>query len=69
MGLLDVRDELLTIYSLVGRQEQNLFPLLCKAIASALRASGKALSWRLSAFASRLISKRYEHVKPSHPKN
>ena len=59
MGLLDVRDELLTIYSLVGRQEQNLFSLLCKAIASALRASGKALAWRLSGLESRLVGKRY----------
>lgn len=42
MGLMDVsQDELLKIYSLLGRQQQTTFPLLCKAIASVLRSSGK----------------------------
>ena len=42
MGLLDVnQDELLTIYSLLGKEQQNVFPLLCKAFAAILRNSGE----------------------------
>jgi hypothetical protein len=41
MGLLDMnQDELLTIYSLLGKEQQAVFPLLCKAFAAILRRSG-----------------------------
>ena len=41
-SLLDVgQDELLYIYSLVGRQQRAVFPLLCRSIASILRVSGE----------------------------
>lgn len=42
-SLLDIgQDELLYIYSLVGRQQQTVFPLLCRSIASILLASGES---------------------------
>ncbi len=41
-SLLDVgQDELLYICSLLGRQQQAAFPMLCRSIASILRASGE----------------------------
>ena len=40
-SLLDIgQDELLYIYSLLGRQQQAAFPQLCRSIAAILRASG-----------------------------
>ena len=42
MGLLNVnQDELLSIYSLLGKEQQVVFPLLCKAFAAILRSSGE----------------------------
>ena len=41
-SLLDIgQDELLCIYSLLGRQQQAVFPMLCRSIASILLASGE----------------------------
>ena len=54
-SLLDVgQDELLYIYSLLGRQQQAVFPMLCRSIASILRASGE-YSWLLSGMCPRPI--------------
>ena len=50
MGLLDMsQDELLTVYSLLDKAQQTSFPLLCKAIATLLRSSGRAftLQWKV----------------------
>ncbi len=47
MGLLDMsQDELLTVYSLLDKAQQTSFPLLCKAIATLLRSSGRASTLR-----------------------
>ena len=40
------QDELLTVYSLLDKAQQTSFPLLCKAIATLLRSSGRAFTLR-----------------------